>query len=132
MIRRSILLEFRGYNELFPSCEDYALWLFIVKKYKVHNIQKILCKLRVHKDSISIKKFEEQAYSHILAIRMATNQLTDSDMKCIQTFGVQYLKNKLCKKEKIFYLYSLAGFYRINDNLEESRKIYLNIFLDLN
>lgn len=86
MIRRSILLEFGGYNELFPSSEDYALWLLIAKRYKVYNIQKILCKLRVHKESVSVKKFEEQVFSGFFAIRMVTNQLKDNDIKDIHQF----------------------------------------------
>jgi glycosyltransferase involved in cell wall biosynthesis len=128
MIRKSILLEFGGYDERFPYCEDHALWLTISKKYKVYNIQKIICKLRIHKESISIKKFEEQALAHILVIRMGTNQLTDNDFKGIHEFGVHYLKDKLCEHEKIYYLYRLAEFHTINEKFIEARKIYLKIF----
>ena len=129
MIRKGILLEFGGYNDLFPTCEDYALWMLIVKKYKVHNIPKILCKLRLHKESVSVKKFEEQTLSHILAKRMVTNQLTDNDEKGIHQFGVNYLKDKLRKDEMNLYLNRIANFYRINDNFGEAQKIYLKIFL---
>ena len=129
MIRNNILLEFGGYNELFPSCEDYALWLFIAKKYQVHNIPKILCKLRVHNESVSVKKFEEQVISHIFAVRMATSQLADNDMDNIKKFGIKYLKNNLLKNEKILYLNRLAGYHRINENFKEARNTYLEIVL---
>ena len=128
MIRKSILLEFGGYNELFLSAEDCALWLRIVKKYKVSNIQKILCKLRIHNESITVKKFEQQALYNILAIRIATNQITDIDIKSIHQFGINYLKDKLCRKEKIYLLHNLAEFHRKNDNFKEAQKIYLQIF----
>jgi maltodextrin utilization protein YvdJ len=129
MIRKSILLEFGGYDDLFPTCEDYALWLLVSKKYKVHNIPKILCKLRLHKESISIKKFEEQTFSQILAVRMVTNQLTDTDKEGIQQFGVKYLKDTLSNDEMNYYLIRAANAYRINNNFYEARKVYRKLFL---
>jgi glycosyltransferase involved in cell wall biosynthesis len=129
MIRKGILLEFGGYSELFPFCEDYALWLQIVKKYRVYNIPKILCKLRVHQQSISVKKAEEQAFSIILATRMAKNELSDGDIKEIQSCGVECFKEKLNKKEKIDYLNRIANKYRSNNDLHRSQRIYFKILL---
>jgi glycosyltransferase involved in cell wall biosynthesis len=129
MIRKSILLEFGGYNELFPSCEEYALWLLISKKYKMYNLPKILCKLRIHKESLSQKKFEEQTFSHIFAKRMVTDQILDKDMEGIHQFGAGYFKNKLNKGETNYYLNRVANYYRINNNFYEAQKIYRKLFL---
>ena len=47
MIRRSVLEEFR-YNEKTVLCQDLELWLRILKKYEIKNIDLNLLKYRIH------------------------------------------------------------------------------------
>lgn len=128
MIRKNVLLEFGGYDELFPACEDYALWLLIAKKYRVYNIPIPLCKWRLHAESVSVKNYKTQKFSSILARRIVTNQLNENDLKGIHKFGVLYLEDKLSKDEITDYLNGAASCYRNNDNYDKAQKIYLKLF----
>ncbi len=52
-IRKRVLDELGGYNEVFDKSQDYELLLRIGQHYDIANIPKILIHWRVHKDSIS-------------------------------------------------------------------------------
>ena len=51
-----IIKEFSGYREKFVNAQDLDLWLRIIQKYKVANINQVLYKRIVSRDSISIRK----------------------------------------------------------------------------
>lgn len=55
MLRRSILADFQPsvFDSNFLHCEDYELWLRILKITKVKNIQESLLKYRINSTSIS-------------------------------------------------------------------------------
>lgn len=59
LIRRSVFEEF-SYNESYIQAEDYFLWVQIASKYKVANLQESLVQYRVHQESITMSKFEDQ------------------------------------------------------------------------
>ncbi|MDL2257322.1 glycosyltransferase [Bacteroidales bacterium OttesenSCG-928-I14] len=59
MIRKDILMEFR-YDSNYPCAEDYFLWSQIALKYPVANLPEELVLYRVHSESISIQKREQQ------------------------------------------------------------------------
>jgi glycosyltransferase involved in cell wall biosynthesis len=52
MMRRSILANLGGYHEYFSVAQDYELWLRMIDKWAIHNLEEPLYKLRVHKRSI--------------------------------------------------------------------------------
>lgn len=57
-IKRELLLEYHGFDESYPVCEDYDLWLKITKDYEVGFIEKpILIKYGGHEDQLSRKYF---------------------------------------------------------------------------
>ncbi|MFA5294493.1 MAG: glycosyltransferase [Methanoregulaceae archaeon] len=129
MFRKEIVLKEGGYCPFMQCCQDYHLWLKLSRNYPLHNIPEVLSKLRIQRESVSVKKSEEQALSGILAIRIATNQVTDTDMEGIGLVGVSYIKNKLSKDEMNYYLYKVAGSYRIDGDFYEAQKVYWKLFL---
>lgn len=61
MLRKSMTVdEGYFYNEKYTSAQDYDLWLRIAKKHKINNIADIVLKYRVHSNSISQQRKEEQ------------------------------------------------------------------------
>ena len=61
MFRKSMTVD-EGffYDEKYTSAQDYDLWLRIAKKHKINNIPDVVLKYRVHTNSISKKRSEEQ------------------------------------------------------------------------
>ena len=59
MLRRSILLQYM-YNEEYSYCEDYYLWMTLLRKHKGHNLQEGPTLYRCHNESVSTKKTIEQ------------------------------------------------------------------------
>ena len=51
------------YDEKYPYAEDYFLWSQIAIKYDIANIHDVLVQYRVHSESISITKLEQQEES---------------------------------------------------------------------
>ncbi len=57
MLKKSLFLEMGGFDESFPTCEDYDLWLKITSQHPVGFVKKILAtKFGGHADQLS-KKF---------------------------------------------------------------------------
>ncbi len=54
LIRKSHIEDVGGFNENFPACEDYDLWLKLLSKYKVDYIdQKLVTRFGGHDDQLS-------------------------------------------------------------------------------
>ena len=51
MARRQALIDAGGYNDEFPSAEDYALWIRLARFGKYHNLQEPLVAYRIHLQS---------------------------------------------------------------------------------
>lgn len=61
MIRRKTLEEFSIiYDTTKEPAEDYALWVQLLGVGKLHNLQEVLLKYRMHDSSVSRKRVEEQ------------------------------------------------------------------------
>lgn len=58
MIRREVFETLGYYNPKYPVAEDLDLWFRIGTKYKFANIQEILLKYRIHKNSTTISKIQ--------------------------------------------------------------------------
>lgn len=61
MLRKSMTVD-KGffYDEKYTSAQDYDLWMRIAQKYKINNIPDVVLKYRVHTNSISKKRSDEQ------------------------------------------------------------------------
>lgn len=60
MFRTQVIREeFGGYDESFPSCQDYDLWARIMVKYPVANLANRLVAVREHGSSISATRRAE-------------------------------------------------------------------------
>ena len=54
VIRRSVLEDAGGFDESLPACEDYALWLKLVRTHKIHLIDRpLVVKRGGHPDQLS-------------------------------------------------------------------------------
>ena len=53
MIRKSIFLEFGGFNTSYRALQDWDLWLRISKKYDIGYYEKPIAEYRVHSTSVS-------------------------------------------------------------------------------
>jgi glycosyltransferase involved in cell wall biosynthesis len=120
LFRKEIINNIGGYNELFLQGQDYALWLEISKKYRIHNLPQILYYLRIHNSSLSIKQCEKTMFFDILAKRLASGtdikDLLNLYTECFRTD--QYLD----PNERIFYYNYMAGVYMMQKNLKAARK----------
>ena len=58
MFKLDVLKEFGGYNESYKMQDGYYIWLKIIQKYKVTNLNKPLFYYRQHEDSLSKRKTE--------------------------------------------------------------------------
>jgi glycosyltransferase involved in cell wall biosynthesis len=121
MFRKDLIVKVGGYCTLMQCCQDYYLWLKLIRNHHLHNIPKVLSNLRIQKNSISNKKIRESALSHIYSIRIFYNLMKESDI-CYDLNSIQLSNN-----EKIYYLNRLAESHRINNNFKDARKIYLQI-----
>jgi len=59
MIRREVFDNLGYYDPKYPVAEDLDLWFRIGTKYKFANIQEILLKYRIHKNSSTISKIQK-------------------------------------------------------------------------
>lgn len=69
--RASTLKKVGGYDEKIRVAQDYELYFRIGKHGKFKNLDKVLLKLRVHQDSVSISKSRLQAIATIAIRRKA-------------------------------------------------------------
>jgi len=56
MIRRDVFNKIGYYDPKYHICQDYDLWLRVVREYKIENIAKVLLNYRVHDSSTCQKK----------------------------------------------------------------------------
>jgi len=67
MFRKSLVKKIGGYNEKIFYAQDYEMFLRFSKISEIGRINEFLYKLRVHKSSLSYKKFFKQMYYVALA-----------------------------------------------------------------
>lgn len=105
LIKKEILEEFGGFDEAFPVCEDYDLWLKITSKYEVGYIETaIITKYGGHEDQLSRKFFAMDLWRVRSMKRMLNSNLAGEDRLATV--------NELIRKAEILIL----G-YKKHDNL---------------
>jgi len=94
MFRKHITKEIGYYDYHFRYAQDYEFWLRASKQYQIRNMDEPLYKLRLHNETVGIKKAEEQALYVILAQRA-------NGRRFISTTIPEY--KTLTKPEKVAY-----------------------------
>ncbi len=65
MMRTDVLRELGGYSADYPAAEDYELFMRIVKRYSVANLDEVVLVCEVNPFSISIQKRRRQVLSRL-------------------------------------------------------------------
>lgn len=127
MIKRSLLDDVGLFDENFPACEDYELWLRISQKYPVHLLDiPLIIKRGGHDDQLSrtpgLDKYRIKALVKLIKSRhMSRDQFKAAAKtlreKCIIYAGGCAKRNR--KEEAIYYskLYKQAA-YSIPESLK--------------
>ena len=88
IFKRAIDGKLVFYDESFKYSQDYALWITLIEKYEVSNINKPLIKYRISESQISAERFEEQRDCALRnqrnAIKVLGIQLDDADIEILQ------------------------------------------------
>lgn len=96
MINKELVGKILQYDEEFKYAQDYRLWAKIAKEFKVVNLQEPLYKLRLHENSISKEKIEQQSiYAGIVAYEFENDVIVDDLESEVQKN--KRLKNKIGK-----------------------------------
>lgn len=79
MINKELLKNELFYDENFKYAQDFRLWAKIAKNYKIANLEEPLYKLRIHNDSISKQKIEQQSvYAAVVAYEFDYNVIVSN------------------------------------------------------
>jgi len=103
IFKREAVDRLGGYNELLRYSQDYELWLRMAKYYEVSNLTQALYKLRFHEGAVSLKHVDESALYHLLALRLARNNLDHKMLETISNRGTKGLYHYLDRKEKTLF-----------------------------
>jgi hypothetical protein len=58
MFRREAILSVGGYDEAYPSCQDFELWTRVAARFQMRNLPERLVSYRMHGESISTTRKE--------------------------------------------------------------------------
>ncbi len=96
LFRKELIDTFGGFNEKFPACEDYELWLRITRFKPVGlNPQRDLIKTGGHRDQLS-RAFEAMDRFRVMALLMALSREEDREV-------AKRIKEQLKKRLVILY-----------------------------
>ncbi len=127
MFKSEVVRELGGYNPLLRYAQDYELWLRIAKYYEVRNLTQMLYKLRFHDQSIQFKKRDEATLYHLLALRLARNDLEAKVLKAIKDNGIKSLCPYLNKNEQVFFSKAVAYMYMRDNKVKLAREEYKKV-----
>ena len=124
-----IIKEFSGYREGFVNAQDLDLWLRIIQKYKVANINQVLYTRIVSRDSISIRKKSIQLEYAKIARKCYYFRKTDKKepLDLLDTIKVKgtYFKKKTEKKMNSNYYFYCGRVCFSKRKMIKSRKYFL-------
>lgn len=66
-VRREIFVE-NPYEEIYPSPEDYELWVRLLDKINFENLPEALIMKRIHSDQITQKKYRSMMYQKMMIL----------------------------------------------------------------
>ena len=98
---RSLWSQYNGFDESYPVCEDYALWLKISCDYLVDYINEpLIKKYGGHDDQLSRRYFAMDKY-RIMAIQEILHKTTLTDEKRYEAKAMVLAKLKILEKGAI-------------------------------
>lgn len=113
VLRKNILLQMNGYNPIFIQCQDYELWLRIVKQNEMRNLSESLYMLREHATNIGVLHWEKSYLFKDFARKIATKQIDQKTINVIEHNGIKELKKYFSFFDKIkFYHFHLYQYWR--------------------
>ena len=127
MLRKGIINELGGYNELITYPQDYELWLRIAKHYKVGNLTQLLYKWRFHGENMGFSNIEQSIIEHILVLKIAKNDLNEDLLKTVKEKGIINLHSFLNKGEKIYFHKAIANTYIEKNELKLARSEFRKV-----
>ena len=128
MLRREVIDQLGGYNELSKYSHDYELLLRIARHHNIKSLKQVLCKKRFHEKSIMVTRAEEGCLDHFLAQKLADDALSHEQMRKIKSKGVLELYPDLTHREKAIFHKRLGYSYARSGDLKLSREEYKKAF----
>lgn len=88
MMRAEAVRSLGGYRTAFVAAEDHDLWLRASERFELANLPEILLKYRIHTQSLSFQKLEQQVIAAMAAevsarLRRAGEHDSFDDKECI-------------------------------------------------
>lgn len=127
MARKDVLESMGGYPSHYKMCQDYALFLKIVQKYTIHNLQEILYRIRIHASSVTQMNIEKSIAFHIVAVRDGLGEKICIDKFPFTDIDYENFFLSLTKSEKFFYYNARAEYFRMNGDLKQVRNEYWSL-----
>jgi glycosyltransferase involved in cell wall biosynthesis len=125
MFRREVFDQLGGYNELLRYSQDYELWLRIAQCYEVRNLPQALYSLRLHSEIVTLKHVDESAMCHLLALRLAQDNLAPKMVEAIgSNRGVKGIYNQLTRNEKVAFHVLVANVLVRNGDTKRAKREY--------
>ncbi|MDL2122790.1 MAG: glycosyltransferase [Deltaproteobacteria bacterium] len=116
MIKRSLFEKTGMFDESFPACEDYDMWLRVSCRYPVYLINTPLIKKRGgHDDQLSrspgLDRYRIQSLKKIIESNLLTDEQEKAAIKVMKEKCTIYANGclKRGRKEKALYYNDLAG-----------------------
>ena len=122
MMRKAALESVGGYDEWFPTTEDYDLWLRLADEYEVRNIDEPLYYFRQHDDSLYGSNLEELKLYHLLAVRKVKSRLDTDLRRQIEKDGIETFYEMLSTDERRWFHCELAKENLRYGNLKQGRR----------
>jgi len=110
MIRKEVFDNIGFYNPEYPPVEDLDIWFRLGTKYKFANIQEVLIKYRVHRNSATIKNMHRVKY---LTLKIRKKYMYEYNYHC--TFldkAFLFLLKIACYAIPSHVIFSIFSFFR--------------------
>ena len=127
MLRKAVIDELGGYNELFKNSEDYELWFRLSQKYEINNLILPLYKLRTHGSSISAARIEEQQMYAVLARKLVMKEISEEVLLDLQKHLSTFYQI-LNKSDKMIFYKAVAYNHVQNNDLSSFQRACFKAF----
>lgn len=112
MFRKSLVISCGGYREAFKHAEDYDLWLRILERSEIANLDCILLKYRLHDVSVSKVHADQQQVSTIAAkVSAKLRRVGEPDFEYGKSISFADILNKIGQRPEFSEEYIAAEFY---------------------
>ncbi|MGY0312838.1 glycosyltransferase family 2 protein [Alteromonas macleodii] len=136
MIRKRFIDEFGlRYSTKYKHCEDYALWVDIIRHGgKINNLNKVLHNYRNHEKQVSITNSQESTFNHYQLIKEQFAELgvnVNGDLLLHLHYANKEYLNKLNTKTfiEVLWLYEevCIAYKRANKPVDSLKGVVMNL-----